>query len=205
MKVFIGTAGNWEYSSLFLNEGHQITKDYKEADLFVFTGGADVSPRLYGAKAHPSTYCDGLRDEVEKTQYAWCFENDVPMVGICRGGQFLNVMNGGIMYQNVTRHTGPHYMEIGPGRSVLVTSTHHQMMKPASHAIILAKAVNHYTEREWYEGDKLLTDESEEGIEVVLYKETRCLCFQPHPEMMQDNQKYNDMRDVFFSYLNLIV
>jgi len=65
----------------------------------VFTGGADVSPFMYGEKKLSVTCNDEHRDEQEKLFFERYTK--VPKVGICRGGQFLNVMNGGKMWQHV--------------------------------------------------------------------------------------------------------
>ena len=104
------------------------------------------------------------------------------MAGICRGAQFLNVMNGGKMWQHVTGHAvskGHIATDLVSGEEVLVTSTHHQMMIPSAHGKVLAVAN--------VAGHKYSYDKGEEGgvtpdIEVVFYEDTKSLCFQPHPE-----------------------
>ena len=76
-------------------------------DGFLFTGGQDVSPVLYG-KA-PSPYCGETcpeRDEMEKALLTLALAADKPVLGICRGIQFLNVCLGGTLYQDLpTEHS----------------------------------------------------------------------------------------------------
>jgi len=54
------------------------------------------------------------------------------MVGICRGSQFLTVMSGGRLFQDVSGHAimGTHLIKFKDGSSLGITSTHHQMMNP---------------------------------------------------------------------------
>lgn len=181
-KVFI-VNGSWAYLTLFNNLGFNTQCSLQEADLVCFTGGADVTPSYYGDKKHPKTFNDPFRDEEETKVFAFCIDNNIPMVGICRGGQFLNVMSGGRMYQDVEKHTRSHNItDKVTGEVVYVTSTHHQMMMPSEQAEIVAVSYLGGA-REWYEGQVLMRDKSEEDIEVVYYAHNRALCFQPHPEL----------------------
>jgi len=194
-KVFI-VAGNQQYSDLFLGFGMTITEHLNEAHLVVFTGGEDVTPGMYGAKAHPSTYNSIRRDEYESAIFEHCKLAGIPMVGICRGGQFLNVMNGGAMYQNVSRHTNDHVIiDSTTNERVFATSTHHQMMKPSSKGILVVFS-GLGGNRQWYEGQDYYEDMSDLDIEVVFYPETCCLCFQPHPEFGEQ-----PLKDYFLSLL----
>ena len=202
MKVGI-IDGSFSYRKLFEDGGHQIVSSVEDADLVCFTGGEDVTPALYGATKHPKTYNSALRDAREEEAFKICKELGIPMVGICRGGQFLNVMSGGTMYQHVTGHTGDHELvDRLTGQVMLVSSTHHQMMKPANNAIIIATA-NQGGRREWYEGDVFHADLSEEDYEVLYYEDTKCLCFQPHPEFT--DPKYKDMKEYFHNLIETIV
>lgn len=198
-KVFI-VNGSYEYKRLIEEMGFAITNDIAQADLAVFTGGADVTPELYGDKAHQFTHNDVRRDEVEKEFFDFFADRDIPMVGICRGGQFLNVMSGGRMYQHVGNHTRCHSItDLLTGDTVYVTSTHHQMMLPSADAEIVAVA-NEGGFREWYDGEIAKRDVSEQDIEVVYYKHTNALCFQPHPEFV--GAEYEGMKRYFQYLLN---
>src|SRR5574343_347632 len=109
-KIFI-IAGNSQYYSLFCDIGWEAVSTIEKADLVCFTGGEDVSPSLYGEQRHPRTYHNMNRDDRETELFNQCLKNQTPMVGICRGGQFLNVMNGGKMYQDVSHHCQDHIIK----------------------------------------------------------------------------------------------
>lgn len=199
MRVLI-VDGSFAYHALFRSLGFTLVSDLEEADLVCFTGGADVDPRLYDAKKHPATGCDFHRDAREALIFEGARQLNLPMVGICRGGQFLNVMSGGEMYQDVTEHGFAHSLtDLITGETVYVSSTHHQMMKPSKDSIIIAQSINVHSHRQWYEGEVFFRDENDAGNEVVFYPDTKCLCFQPHPEF--DRPEYAGMKKYFMDCL----
>jgi len=198
MKVRI-IGGDADYDELFRSFGHSLVGDVHYADLVCFTGGEDVSPKLYGDNKHPYTYNNIVRDVDEADLYKIALSKQIPMVGICRGGQFLNVMNGGRMYQHVSGHTADHEItDATTGEIVLVSSTHHQMMMMSSEGVLVASSTIGGT-REWYDGQIARRDVSELDTEVVFYDRTRCLCFQPHPEFRAD--RYLPMKQYFKTLL----
>lgn len=195
MRVLIINS-SFQYNQMFAEAGFQIVDDIAKAELLCFTGGADVTPRLYGDKAHPQTGNSEFRDAQEQTWFNRAKAAGIPMVGICRGGQFLNVMSGGRMYQHVEEHCGDHdIVDLLSGETILVSSTHHQMMLPSPKGFLVASSTL-LGQREWYDGQIAKRDVSKEDIEVVYYKHTKSLCFQPHPEFTSPH--YRGMREYFF-------
>ena len=202
-KVFIESGGS-DYRRMFQKNGFATTDDYKAADLICFTGGEDVHPSFYGHSKHPQTYASIERDVMCMHLYRAALALAIPMVGICRGGQFLNVANGGWMYQHVVGHTRPHMLELPvPGLgSVMASSTHHQMMAPASNGRLLGYGEEGTCKSlEYWDLKKGWVREERGDInnEVVLYDDTRSLCFQPHPEF----EEYSDLRNAFFGLLDI--
>lgn len=71
-------------------------------DGFLLTGGQDVFPALYGAA--PTPQCGQTcpaRDAMEARLLDLALAADKPVLGICRGIQFLNVHLGGTLYQDL--------------------------------------------------------------------------------------------------------
>jgi putative glutamine amidotransferase len=91
-------------------------------DGLVITGGKDVDPARYGQAPHPST------DEARLDRDAWEFgllagalRRRLPVLGICRGAQVLNVALGGTLHQHLPDVVG--HSRHQPGNAVFSTST----------------------------------------------------------------------------------
>jgi putative glutamine amidotransferase len=71
-------------------------------DGLILAGGADVDPASYGARPHPAvTRTVPERDRFELALAHRALERDLPLLGICRGLQMLNVARGGTLLQHV--------------------------------------------------------------------------------------------------------
>lgn len=197
--------GGLDFTRMFVAEGWEITQDIFSANLVQFTGGADVSPEFYGQKKHPFTHCNKVRDQRERIIFNIALKNKIPMAGVCRGGQFLHVMNGGILWQHVDKHAeyGSHkVVDMETGESFRASSTHHQqMMQPSkiSHGKVLGMA-NESTKKEKIGKDgqiiSLLGFKGND-IEILFYSKSKSLCFQPHPEY----SGYSDLTNRYFDYM----
>jgi putative glutamine amidotransferase len=75
---------------------------YDCLDGVLLPGGVDIDPRFFHEDQHPETDMpdDGL-DFVETTMLPWALEDDLPILGICRGHQVLNVVMGGTLWQDI--------------------------------------------------------------------------------------------------------
>jgi GMP synthase-like glutamine amidotransferase len=155
--------------------------------IVVWTGGSDINPALYGEKPHKSTHFAPMRDEYEVACY-YSLDKEVPKVGICRGGQLLNVLSGGKLWQDVDGHHGNHFaFDTRTNEPFEVTSIHHQMMRPSSDAVLLADA-----HKSKYVCDELARySHASSDPEALYYDTTKSFCFQPHPEFgMASCQKW---------------
>lgn len=93
-------------------DGGQIAERVLDGlDGLVITGGRDVDPARYGRPRHPSTDEPvGHRDEWDFALVCAALRRGLPLLGICRGAQVLNVALGGTLHQHLpdvlghTRH-----------------------------------------------------------------------------------------------------
>jgi putative glutamine amidotransferase len=76
-------------------------------DGLILAGGRDVDPATYGAERHPVTDEPRTeRDEFELALARRAMERDVPVLGICRGMQVMNVARGGTLIQHLPDDMG---------------------------------------------------------------------------------------------------
>jgi carbamoylphosphate synthase small subunit len=202
-KVYI-VGGDVLIEKMFVSNEWSVVDNPDDAEYIQFTGGADVSPMLYGEPRHPRTGNNLRRDE-EEAEVFFEYKDSKKMLGICRGGQFLNVMNGGAMYQDVNNHAigGTHAAVISDtGRIVQVTSTHHQMMIPNHDTGRVLVHANLATRKEDGYGLDVVTklDWLANDTEVVFYfLESQSLCFQPHPEYVNPE---HECQRLYFDLIN---
>ncbi len=94
---------------------------YRLLDGLLLTGGGDIDPQLYG-EGEAGTEIDGIeprRDSTELSLARWAVGDDLPLLGICRGHQVLNVALGGTLIQDIpgslpestTDHRGSTYTD----------------------------------------------------------------------------------------------
>jgi len=78
--------------------------DIETCNGFVLTGGIDIEPGLYGGSSNylngPGVY-QQERDLFEEKIYRYAIEKSLPVLGICRGMQLINVLEGGKLIQDL--------------------------------------------------------------------------------------------------------
>lgn len=200
-SVFVVGADH-QIKQMYREKGFSLTDRLPEADIVQFIGGYDIDPALYGEPRLSRTSISKSCDERDVTAYKQCKPNQMK-IGICRGGQLLNVLNGGWMWQHVSGHAayaGHEMQDVLFGKKLRVTSTHHQMMIPClqAGAEVLAFAEGLATHMETGHPDGRKHDGFD--TEVVWYDRTNSLCFQPHPEYGQ----FPDCRKYFFDLIEML-
>jgi putative glutamine amidotransferase len=137
-------------------------------DGVLLSGGADVDPDLYGAVADPATGpVEEERDAAELALIELAAGEELPMLGICRGLQLLNVWAGGTLHQDEPAHARYDLtvddafdeVAIEPGSRlaalhgarVRVNSLHHQTVERVADALVVtARSVDGTVEAlEW--------------------------------------------------------
>lgn len=171
------------FAAMFARSRCMKAKSLEDADLVVFTGGADVNPALYGEREHPTTDYSNARDNEDMATYLKCFEMGIPMLGVCRGAQFLHVMNGGKLYQHVDNHNGAHSIWDVHNKTRIerVSSVHHQMVMPtAANGFQLLATANESRNR--WRNPNVNDVGTKIDVEAFFYRDTLSLGIQGHPE-----------------------
>jgi putative glutamine amidotransferase len=123
-------------------------------DGLLLTGGPDLDPSRFGQAPAGAREVDAARDALEAEAWAAAVRRGIPVLGICRGLQAMNVFAGGSLLQHVEGHAGPSYgtgpalthpLRVVPGTKLArilypanvgggvltVNSYHHQAVRPS--------------------------------------------------------------------------
>ena len=213
-KLVVLTANDSEHEvfKTFLSEYFDVkffkvgSEGDEKPDLIIFTGGDDVNTNLYLEKKGKYTSINPYRDVSEGNVFNRYY--GTPKLGICRGAQFLTVMNDGKLIQHVEGHCQNHEIDNIFNQSLKVTSTHHQMMYPFD--ITNKDSYELIAWAKYFQSDTYLNGNNEETKlsndflepEIVYYKNSNSLCIQGHPEYNYAEQKFKDFSiDLIKKYL----
>lgn len=144
-------------------------------------GGGDITPAFFGEQNHGSKNIDTELDILQLQALDLCIKQNIPVLGICKGIQIINVGLGGTLYQDMPTAERHRYdgcdkyhstiAEEGSwifdlyGKHVTVNSAHHQSIKELGSGLI---AVQHCPE--------------DGCIEAIAHRELPILGVQWHPE-----------------------
>lgn len=100
------------------------TAVFAAMDGLLLSGGADLDPARFGQAARGATDLEPDRDALEAEAWQTSQTRAIPVLGLCRGLQAINVFSGGTLLQHVDGHQGPgwghglaktHPLRVAPG------------------------------------------------------------------------------------------
>jgi len=159
-------------------------QDLRGIQFLVLFGGEDISTWWYKevpVRAHASS-SPSQREMIEGILVEECFKNNIPILGICRGAQFMCTFLGGGLWQHVDNHAVGDYGHemIFEGKIYRTNSYHHQMMKPTGEMVVLAWVGPPLSKTKW--GEVAFHDCEEPEPEIVYHRSKKVLMVQGHPE-----------------------
>lgn len=171
-------------------------------DGLLYTGGPDVLPRRFGEE--PARQINGwssLRDEFEFSLLSEARSRRIPILGICRGEQLINIALGGTLYQDIytqvpgvhghnpdtdSRDEPYHRIDLASGGSLLRFALGIPEGGGEEDARVLVNSFHHQAVRDLAPGLRV-TARSADGLVEAYEGEARdgfLLCVQFHPECM---------------------
>jgi GMP synthase-like glutamine amidotransferase len=186
MKSLFVVGGCVGYANWLEEIGFKLTEDFESAEVFMFTGGEDVSPFLYGHEKLRGTGNNPTRDKFEVEYFNLALNKGKYMIGVCRGSQFLGAMSGGKLVQDMS-HPPYHLVSTYDGGLYRANSTHHQgvyiplSMVEGEDYKLLAWA-NNLSPFHTIADDTITFDRDYKETECTWWYKTKCFGVQSHPE-----------------------
>ena len=202
--------GNEDIELVTLSKDNRDDEMIKHLDGIVMSGGVDIHPKYYngntGYANAPEQY-DEERDEYEVAVFTISQQNNIPLLGVCRGMQLVNCILGGSLIQDIgsdankihrfEKNDKAHTVNITPGSLLndiallergVVNSAHHQAVNKAGKGL---------------QANCISDDGITEGLEwAEKSNKSFLLCIQWHPERMykmglQNSTLSKNIRDRF--------
>jgi putative glutamine amidotransferase len=141
--------------ALMLAPDEALTEDPDEAldllDGLLLAGGADIDPAAYGVEPHAETHGTvPERDAFEVAMVRAAIERDMPVLGICRGMQLINIAFGGTLTQHLPDEVGHERHRPHPGS--FDDSDHEVRLTEGSLAALAAGETIHNTKSHHHQG-----------------------------------------------------
>lgn len=158
------------------------TPSLPEVDGLLLPGGWDVDPSFYGEQADEKLGpTDTELDETELRLFRQARERDLPVLGICRGQQVINVAMGGSLVQHLDDHDAraigrrhlAHTIEVDPSSELGQSAQEHKIEVNSLHHQAIKKVAKGLHESAWGEDGTVEGVESNDGLIVAV---------QCHPE-----------------------
>ena len=176
------------------------TEDIYKCHGFILTGGVDVHPDFYQGQPiynnSPSIF-QPERDVFEEKIYRYSQERKLPVLGICRGMQLINVLEGGKLIQDLDNGNERHKKEasdkehniVAENETLLykIASTHKGRVNSAHHQAIDPNAIGNNLVANAFDDDN---DRIIEGLEFQNKSgKAFMLCIQWHPERIRSKEE----------------
>lgn len=159
-------------------------------DGLVMTGGEDFNPSFYNEKAIPEmNEVDSLRDIYDLVLLKLATDRNVPVLGICRGEQAINVIFGGTLYQDIPsqlqdksiNHKQTESREIGTHTVTIENGS--RLASILGTAEVSTNTFHHQAVKGVAPGFKAVAKTSDDIVEAIeAYPNRRILGVQWHPE-----------------------
>ena len=183
---------------------HTLTSIVEDLDGLIFSGGGDINPEYLGESPIPELGdTDACRDEYDFLLLKLAFDRQLPVFGICRGHQLINVAFGGTLYQDIhaqhpkevlqhsqeeARDIATHTVVLAPFLSKLQTALHFSGFPQASSdrlsPIIAVNSIHHQAVKD-VAPEFIATATAPDGVnEAMEHPEYPIFSVQWHPEPM---------------------
>ena len=176
-------------------------------DGILFAGGEDVDPALYEEQTkYENVQVDRARDDFEFALLDQALDRRLPILGICRGIQMINVKFGGTLYQDISSDTPIERQHRQPGSRADVTHTvtvtePESQLAGAMQGSCRVNSLHHQAIKRLGRGLKV-TAHSEDGLVEAVESADEypfLMAVQWHPEEIVDHPEQRQLFEQFIT------
>ena len=167
----------------------------KGLDGLVVGGGDDISFQLEEGELNPNVRYDPARDRLEKTLLEDAFARDLPVLGICRGAQMINVVRGGTLYKDVSEISdkAPKGRMLLP-RKIVLPRRGTLLARIMECARCRVNALHHQSVRKPGDGVHIVAHDTEDIVQAIEVPEAKyTVGVQWHPEMLPFSRSHMNL------------
>jgi len=161
-------------------------------DGFLVTGGGDIDPQYYGEDNTASKRIQPRLDTLDKKVIEYAYQNNVPLLGICRGHQDLNVFLGGSLYQHIDNHT-----DIDSGHEVITFKNRFFDFDEN----ILTNSYHHQALKDIAPGFSVAAKHKDGTVEMIIHDTKPMFSVQWHPE---GHPEWKESKMIFDKFFELV-
>ena len=176
------------------------------ADGIILTGGEDINPLEYNDTANIKV-CSTInfsRDTLERKLFDFALENRIPLIGVCRGMQMMNVASGGSLYGDIPSQIGTTVIHRNNGEvmhEIVIIDTC-SLIFPIDKDTFMVNSWHHQGLKDISENLRIIARSFDGLPEAVLMEKSMhpfMIAVQFHPERLaKDNPIHQKMRDSFY-------
>lgn len=158
----------------------------KELHGLIIGGGDDIAPQHYGQDIKGKVKSDPQRDELEICWIKHALNHHIPLLGICRGAQLINVVRGGTLHQDIRPIRLHTYNRPGllPTKQVLLDSDS-KLAKLMGKPRIRVNSLHHQAIDEEGENLKIVGRDLDDIVQAIQATDKHCIIgVQWHPEYL---------------------
>ena len=185
-----------------------LDKHLELIDGLIISGGYDIDPLRYNEEPHKLLQATcSERDEFEFYLAKKAIEKSIPLLGICRGHQIINVVNGGSLYQDISLKEGTYINHVQSNHGTEVSHTIDIDKTSMLYSILgetaLVNSLHHLAIKDLAPGFKAVATSKDGVIEAIEKIDgSFVMGVQWHPEAL--SSKNDSMLNIFKYLINSI-